>query len=135
MLNLLKADEVLTVTRNGKETKYNTVSSFSEKYANLHNVQMCLFLISIGRITICKNIMKNEALKVRHQKQPRRMAMLGLPWWLSVKEPACNGGDAAGATWRRKWLTTPSFLPGKSHGQKSEAGYTSWGDKRVGLSS
>ena len=32
MLNLLKADEVLTVTRNGKETKYNTVSSFSENY-------------------------------------------------------------------------------------------------------
>ena len=32
VLNLLKADEVLTVTRNGKETKYNTVSSFSENY-------------------------------------------------------------------------------------------------------
>ena len=32
VLNLLKADEVLTVTRNGKETKYNTVSSFSESY-------------------------------------------------------------------------------------------------------
>ena len=97
-------------------------------------VQMCLFLIFIGWITICKNIMKNEALKVRHQKQPRRMAMLGLPWWLSVKEPACNGGDAAGTTWRRKWLTTLLFLPGKSHGQKSEVGYSPWGHKRVRLS-
>ena len=93
-------------------------------------VQMCLFLIFTDRITICKNIMKNEALKVRPQKQPRGMAMLGLPWWFSVKEPACNGGDAAGATWRKKWLTTPLFLPGKSHGQKSEAGYSPQGSQK-----
>ena len=25
--------------------------------------------------------------------------------------------------WRRKWLPTPVFLPGKSHGQRSLAGY------------
>ena len=74
--------------------------------------------------------MKNEALKVRHQKQSRKMAMLGLPWWLSVKEAACNGGDAAGATWRRKWLTTPLFLPGKSQGQKSMASYSPWGSQK-----
>ena len=26
-------------------------------------------------------------------------------------------------TWRRKWQTTPVFLPGESHGQKSLEGY------------
>ena len=26
--------------------------------------------------------------------------------------------------WRRKWQPTPVFLPGKSHGQRSLAGYT-----------
>ena len=26
--------------------------------------------------------------------------------------------------WRRKWRFTPVFLPGKSHGQRSLAGYT-----------
>ena len=26
--------------------------------------------------------------------------------------------------WRRKWLSTPVFLPGKSHGQRSLAGYS-----------
>ena len=25
-------------------------------------------------------------------------------------------------TWRREWLATPVFLPGKSHGQRSLAG-------------
>ena len=33
--------------------------------------------------------------------------------------------------WRRKWQSTPVFLPGKSHGQKSLAGYRPWGCKRV----
>ena len=33
--------------------------------------------------------------------------------------------------WRRKWQPTPIFLPGKSHGWRSLAGYSSWGHKRV----
>ena len=33
---------------------------------------------------------------------------------------------------RRKWQPTPVFLPGKSHGQRSLAGYSPWGCKRVG---
>jgi len=31
--------------------------------------------------------------------------------------------------WRRKWLATPVFLPGKSHGQKSLVGYSPQGHK------
>ena len=31
--------------------------------------------------------------------------------------------------WRREWLSTPVFLPGKSHGQRSLAGYSPWGQK------
>ena len=33
--------------------------------------------------------------------------------------------------WRRKWQPAPVFLPGKSHGQRSLAGYSPWGLKRV----
>ena len=29
--------------------------------------------------------------------------------------------------WRRKWQPTPVFLPGKSYGQRSLAGYSPWG--------
>ena len=32
--------------------------------------------------------------------------------------------------WRRKWQPPPVFLPGKSHGQRSPAGYSPWGCKR-----
>ena len=31
--------------------------------------------------------------------------------------------------WRRKWLPTPVFLPGESHGQRSLVGYSPWGCK------
>ena len=33
--------------------------------------------------------------------------------------------------WRRAWQPTPVFLPGKSHGQRSLAGYSSWGRKEL----
>ena len=31
--------------------------------------------------------------------------------------------------WSRKWQPTPVFLPGKLHGQRSQAGYSPWGHK------
>ena len=33
--------------------------------------------------------------------------------------------------WRRKWLPNPVFLPGKSHGQRSLAGYRPWCHKEL----
>ena len=33
--------------------------------------------------------------------------------------------------WRREWQPTPVFLPGKSYGQRSLAGYSPWDHKRV----
>ena len=35
--------------------------------------------------------------------------------------------------WRRKWQPTPVFLPGKSHGQRSLAGYSPWGSKELDM--
>ena len=32
-------------------------------------------------------------------------------------------------SWRRKWQSTPVLLPGRSHGQRSLAGYSLWGCK------
>ena len=33
--------------------------------------------------------------------------------------------------WRRKWQTTPVFLPAKSHGQRSFMGFSPWGRKEL----
>ena len=57
-----------------------------------------------------------------------------------VKNPAANAEDTGRRCrlypwfrkipWRKKWQTTPVFLPGKSHGQRSLVGYSPWGCKR-----
>ena len=55
--------------------------------------------------------------------------------WCTGNEPACQCtrrglGPWVGKTpWRRKWKPTPLFLTGKSHGQRSLAGYSPWGRK------
>ena len=52
------------------------------------------------------------------------------------KESACNAGEpefnhwVGKIPWRRKRQLIPVFLPGKFHGQKSLAGYSSWGSKQ-----
>ena len=57
--------------------------------------------------------------------------LTGLPWWLRDKEFACQHRRRRyldpwpeKIPWRRKWQPTPVFLPGKSHGQRSLAGYS-----------
>jgi len=50
------------------------------------------------------------------------------------KESACNAGDMGSSMgrkipWRREWLLTLVFLPGKFHGQRSLEGYSPWAPK------
>ena len=61
---------------------------------------------------------------------------VGLPRWHSGKEPTCWCTRHRKTRfcpwirkihWRRKWQLAPVFLPGKSHGQRSLAGYSPWG--------
>ena len=35
--------------------------------------------------------------------------------------------------WKRKWPPTSVFLPGECHGQRSLAGYSSWGHKELDM--
>ena len=73
---------------------------------------------------------------------------IGLPWWLSVKESACNAGHPGSTPGlgrspggehgnplfysclenpRRQWHPTPVFLPGESQGWGSLVGCHLWG--------
>ena len=61
-----------------------------------------------------------------------------LPRRLSDKTPACQcwrhkrcwfNPWVRKIPWRREWQPTAVFLPGKSHGQRSLAGYSPWGHK------
>ena len=64
----------------------------------------------------------------------------GFPGGATGKEPTCQRrrhrrrgfSPWVGKTpWRRAWQPTPVFLPGKSHGQRSRAGYSPWGHKEL----
>ena len=65
----------------------------------------------------------------------------GLSWWFSSKESACHAGDAGsthvlgrspgGGHGNPCPRLEAVFLPGESHGQRSLAGYSVWGCKRV----
>ena len=59
------------------------------------------------------------------------------PTWFRVKNPPTNAGNTdfiyvGMIPWRRKWQSTPVFLLGKFHGQRSLAGYNPWGNKSIG---
>ena len=54
-----------------------------------------------------------------------------------VKNLPANSGDAdsirvGNIPWRRKWQSTPVFLPGEFHGHRILEGYSPWSRKRVG---
>ena len=74
--------------------------------------------------------------------------LFNLFWWLNkvigvgsfpgglvVKNSPTNVGDAGWIpgsgrlTWRRKWQPSLVLFPGKSHGQRSQVGYSPWGHK------
>ena len=57
-----------------------------------------------------------------------------MPGGSDGKESACNAETLVQSLgWEypleREWLPTPVFLPGESHGQRSQAGYSPWGCK------
>ena len=67
---------------------------------------------------------------------------MGFPGGASDKEPTCQcrrckrcGFDpwVGKIPCRRAWQPTPVFLPGESHGQRSLAGYSPWGQKELDI--
>ena len=63
----------------------------------------------------------------------------GFPHSSVGKESACNAGDPGSipglgrSPGEGKGYSTPVFLPGESHGQRSLAGYNPWGYKELDM--
>ena len=65
-----------------------------------------------------------------------RTQTMGFPSGLMVRNPLakrrCRFNPwVSKMLWRRKWQPTPVFLPGKSHGWRTLAGYSPWGHKEL----
>ena len=68
------------------------------------------------------------------------MVKLGFPGGSVVENPPANAGDVGSIPGQedpleKEMQPTPVFLPGKSHGQRSLAGYSPWCHNRVGCDS
>ena len=67
------------------------------------------------------------------------MTSLGFPGGSVVKKLPANAGDAGSIPgsgrfpWKRKLQPNPVFIPGKSRGQRSLAGYSPWGRETHGV--
>ena len=84
---------------------------------------------------VTKRVGRMRRVLPRSPLFPSPLFSIGLPQWLSSKRVHLQyrkpGFDpwVWKILWRKKWQPTPVFLPGKSHGQGSLAGYSSWGRK------
>ena len=64
---------------------------------------------------------------------------MGFPGGSDGKESACNAGDPGSipelgrSPWRREWLPTSVFLPGKFQGYRSLVGYSTWDHKELDM--
>ena len=75
-----------------------------------------------------------ESLRVRHDWAAKHIALFkdpqGFPWWLSGKNPPEMPETQVWSLGQEDPLKKEIvFLPGKSHGQRSLAGYNPWGRK------
>ena len=99
-----------------------------------HSSDICLNVTSLQPSSL--PILSNVAL-LTWLVIPHSINLLITSGGSMVKEPAyqCRrlSGDAGLIPWRRTWQPTPVFLPGKSRGQRSLAGYSPWGCKESNM--
>ena len=93
------------------------------------------------KVTLFGNKVVIETVKMRSYWSGTSLVvqwLVGFPRWCSSKEPTCQCRRhkrcrfdpwVRKIPWRRKWQSTPVFLPGKFHRQRSLAGYSLWGCK------
>ena len=72
----------------------------------------------------------NLAWKIPWTEEPERL-QLACQW----RRPKRRGFNpqAGKIPWKRTWQSTPVFLPGEFHGQRSLVGYSSWGHKDLDM--
>ena len=79
--------------------------------------------------------LKNSKILCRPKEINCNLYSSGLPWWLRGQSVCIQCGRpgfdpwVGKIPWRRKWQSTPVFLPGESHGRRSLVGYSPWGRK------
>ena len=84
----------------------------------------------VKKCSLETNTKKSKWYKFKFRKISNLDYLRAFPGGSDNNESACQcrrpgfGPWVWKISWRREWLLTPVFLPGKSHGQRSLAGYS-----------
>ena len=105
----------------------HTFQEFFGKFTELWNhgdINWCIFRWHLG--SIYQNVNLGYSLDF-----PGGTSGGNLP--VNAGDMRCSFHPWVGKSpWRRKWQPTPVFVPGEPHGQRSLAGCSPWGRRRVG---
>ena len=107
----------------------DTTKDASCKTVFFHLLQLCKVETTIIELTWKQNPEIINDIKILFTQ----LMTMGFPGGSDGKESACYGFNpwVWRITLRRAWQSIPVFLPGKSHGQRSLAGYSQWGHKKL----
>ena len=116
-----------------------------ELWMEVHNIVQEVVIKTILKKKKCKKAkqLSEDVMQIaekrreakRKGKEERYRHLKGFPGGSDGKASDCNAGDlkfdpwVGKVPWRRKWQPTPVFLPGKSQGQRTLVGCSSWGRK------
>ena len=96
-------------------------------------------LIQLMLMILFPNVYSENTFKASHAPSYHFTFSPGLLWWLSGKVSVCQCRRlkrlrfdpwVGKIPWRRAWQPIPVFLLGKSHGQRSLVGPSSWDHKK-----
>ena len=112
----------------------------NQKYTHLFHLFLKVSIIMV-RNHLCKSNLFCSGLKKIKRQQLREMRGTNTVNWASqvakwqrIHLPRRRRGFNSWVgkmSWKRKWQPTRVFLPGKSHGQRSPASYSTWGCKQA----
>ena len=139
---LVHKDDLLSNLGHFKQMIYFTFSNFGSTYNLIKAIQSYLVWLKKERHSITSKFWLTavwtscDFMAFLNTCPRLTFYLLGLPWWLSGRESTCQCRRHRFDPWVgkipwRKWQPTPVFLPGKSHGQRSLAGYSPWGCKEL----
>ena len=121
----------MRITKTGQRHEVSRCCWKSTRHTRL--MQGCL------KVPTCK---KRKAVKGNKAKRnkTRHACTQGFPGSTLPKDPPSNAASlrrprfspwSGEVPWSREWQPTPVSLPGKSHGQRSLVGYSSWGRREL----
>ena len=116
------------------------LSFFKDFYFNIIDLQCCIGFKYMAKWFSCVYICILSYIPFHYELLQDTEDSMGFPGSPSGKEPTyqCRRHKRCGFDpWvrkiplRRKWQSTPVFLPAKSHGQRSQGGYCPYGCKEM----